>query len=265
MKKLVYSFVICLVLSMFNAVTIYGANDNKVVDDADLLSDYEEQELESMAMDIVERYNFDVVIVTTNTLEGKSPMAYADDYFDYNGYGIGENFDGILFLVSMEDRDYWFSTCGYGITAFTDYGIEQIGDKCAEYLSDGNYYYAFDEYIEQVERYLDKAATGKPYDVNNKDVSILNIIFKILMITGFSFIAGFITVTIMKSGMNTVKGNNAAREYIRQGSFNLTKQADVFLYSNVSKVRKDTSSGSGGSSRHRSSSGRSHGGGGGKF
>ena len=29
----------------------------------------------------------DVVIVTSNDLQGKTPRDYADDYYDYNGYG----------------------------------------------------------------------------------------------------------------------------------------------------------------------------------
>ena len=28
--------------------------------------------------------------------DGKTAQAYADDYYDYNGYGYGENDDGIL-------------------------------------------------------------------------------------------------------------------------------------------------------------------------
>ena len=52
----------------------------------------------------------DLVVVTANTLGGKSPMEYADDYYDYNGYTD----DGALLLVSMEDRDWWISTKGSG-------------------------------------------------------------------------------------------------------------------------------------------------------
>ena len=67
--------------------------------------------------------------VTADTINGETPMAYADDYYDYNGYGAGADNDGILLLLSMEDRDWWISTTGYGIDAFTDYGIDVIGDE----------------------------------------------------------------------------------------------------------------------------------------
>ena len=37
-----------------------------------------------------------LAVVTVNSLEGKTAEAYADDYYDYNGYGYGENDDGLF-------------------------------------------------------------------------------------------------------------------------------------------------------------------------
>ena len=59
----------------------------------------EEEELEARLDEISEREQVDVIIVTTNSLEGKTAQAYADDYFIDHGYGQGEDGDGILFLV----------------------------------------------------------------------------------------------------------------------------------------------------------------------
>ena len=76
----------------------------------------------------------------------------------------------------------------------------------------------------------------------------------------------------LRSSMNTFRAQRNASSYIPAGSFHLTTRRDVFLYSNVSKVRRQSSSGGGsgrsrggGSSVHRSSSGRRHGGRSGKF
>ena len=41
---------------------------------------------------------------------GKTAEAYADDYYDYNGYGYGENDDGLLLLVSMGEREWAITT-----------------------------------------------------------------------------------------------------------------------------------------------------------
>ena len=66
----------------------------RVVDNANLLTASEEQELEKYLDSISEDLKFDIAVVTTDTINGKTPMAYADDFYDYNGYGYGDDRDG---------------------------------------------------------------------------------------------------------------------------------------------------------------------------
>ena len=94
----------------------------RLTDDADLLTSSEEKQLLAKLDEISERQEMDVVVVTTDSLEGKTAEAYADDFFDYNGFGYGPMGSGVLLLVSMEDRDWAISTSGDGIEAFTDAG-----------------------------------------------------------------------------------------------------------------------------------------------
>ena len=63
----------------------------RVVDNANLLTASEEQELEKYLDSISEDLKFDIAVVTTDTINGKTPMAYADDFYDYNGYGYGDD------------------------------------------------------------------------------------------------------------------------------------------------------------------------------
>lgn len=53
--------------------------------------------------------------MTEESINGAEPMDYADDYFDYKGYGMGEDKSGILFLVTMSERKFWMSTHGDAI------------------------------------------------------------------------------------------------------------------------------------------------------
>lgn len=79
---------------------------------------------------------------------------------------------------------------------------------------------------------------------------------------------GIAVVQGMKAQLKSVRKEKSAANYVRPGSMNLTGKQDLFLYSNVNRVKRETkssSSGGGGSSTHRSSSGTTHGGGGGKF
>ena len=67
-----------------------------LVDNAGLLTEEESNALLNKLEDISQKYENEVGIVTVNSLEGKTAEAYADDYYDYNGYGYGENDDGLL-------------------------------------------------------------------------------------------------------------------------------------------------------------------------
>ena len=121
-----------------------------LVDEAGLLTEEESSALLNKLEDISRRYENEVGIVTVNSLEGKTAEAYADDYYDYNGYGYGENDDGLLLLISMGEREWAISTYGYShTTAFTDAGLEYIRGEFQSKLSSGEYAKAFNCFADQ--------------------------------------------------------------------------------------------------------------------
>lgn len=272
MKKILYFFLaglLCLSLSLSLSVSA-DLNDPdlpRVVDEADLLSDGNESDLADRIEKIKNKYDYDIVILTVDSLDGYTPVEFADDYYDYNGYGAGDDKSGMLFLLSMEERDWYISTCGYGITAFTDYGIDLIGDKVVSNFSDGNYYDGFSEFLDLADEFLEEASNGTPYDVGNRYKSTSTYVVYVLIGLGIGIIAGFAVAFTMKAQMKSVRPQNNADSYILKDTFKVRNSNDVFLYKNVSKTKRETSSGSssGGSSTHTSSSGTTHGGGGGKF
>lgn len=252
------------------AVTVNAADDMMRISDwAGLLSDDEVAELSDQLDEISERQQFDVVIVTLDSLEGAYVTAYADDFFDYNGYGFGENKDGILFLISMEERDWCISTSGYGITAFTDAGQEYLSEKFLPYLSDGDYAEAFRIFASWCDDYITQARAGTPYDVDNIPVEPFSLLGAFIIAIVIGLIVAFIVTGIMKLGLRSVFSEPKADSYMKKDSLRLTKNYDLFLYRNVTKTEKpketSTSGSSGGSATHTSSSGNAHGGSKGKF
>ncbi|MDD6220382.1 MAG: TPM domain-containing protein [Clostridia bacterium] len=250
--------------------TIILDTRERVVDMAELLSDSDKTALLSKLDEISERQKLDIVVLTVNTLDGKTPRDYADDFYDYNGYGFGENKDGILLLVSMEDRDWWISTTGYGITALTDAGIEYISKKFLSDLSDGDYAQAFTTYAELCDQFITQAKTGEPYDIGNMPKEPFNIAWNILVAFVIGLVVAFVVTNIMKKQLKTVQLKSEANNYVKSNSMIVTENRDLFLYNQVSrrarpKETDNRSGSSGGSSTHTSSSGSSHGGGGGKF
>ena len=272
MKKRVVSIIFAIFLVSLSVLPAFAESEGastygRLVDNAKLLSEDEYSQLKEHIDTVSEKYTFDVVIVTEKSIGDKTPTEYADDFFDYNGYGEGDNHDGILFLLDMENRKWAISTTGAGIPYFTDYGQEKIMDDVKPYLSDGEYYDAFDTFVTMCDDYINTAITDEPYDVNNQPKTIIPIYYIIFGGVGIGALVGFIVVLIMKSKLKTVRMQPLASNYVKSGSFNVTEHSDLFLYRNISKTAKpkDNDSSSGGSSTHTSSSGTSHGGSSGSF
>ena len=255
MKKwITFSMILVLLLSLCLPVF---AQQPRLVDDADLLTDAEEQTISEELDDISQRLEMDVVIVTVNSLEGETATAFADDYFDYNGYGMGTGRDGILFLISMEDRDWAISTSGSGIAAFTDNDQEYIMNGIMSDLSAGYYYDAFRGFISGCDDSYWQ--TGDEYPDDDDDSFPF---FAYLLISAaIGFVVALIATGVMKGKLKSVRRQVAADNYLRQDSLQITEARDIFLYHTVTQRAKPKET----SSTHVSSSGRTHGGSSGKF
>jgi uncharacterized protein len=258
MKKLI-TMLLALLITLSFAVPAFAEAMPRLVDQADLLTDAQEASLLSKLDSISNRQGMDVVVVTADTLDGKSPMAYADDFYDYNGYAE----DGILLLVSMEDSDWWISTAGYGITAFTDAGIEYLGNRFVPSLSDGDYAGAFEIYADHCDEFITQAKTGDPYDTHNLPKEPFDFLLNLAVSFVIGLVIAAIATAVMKGKLKSVRAQAGASGYVKTGSMNVTHRQDLFLYRDVNRTAKPKDSS--GSSTHTSSSGRSHGGGGGKF
>lgn len=258
-------------------VPVYAQTTDFVVDEAGLLQSEQINTLEEKAAELKAHYAIDAVILTVDSLGGTYAQDYADDFYDNADYG--EN--GVLFLLAMEEREWYISTSGSLIYALTDYGIQNIGEGAVSYFADGMWFDGFYYFLNNLSFYLDAFEKGAPVDgfadfsgdyyhgdqeevVYYPEESSPN--FALSLLCGLG--AAGITIFVMRSAMNTKRSQRGAGDYLKKDSWNLYQHRDLFLYSNVSKTRRQEeskSSSGGGSSVHRSSSGRSHGGGGGKF
>jgi len=270
MKKGLDLFLIILLLVCIMPVSAYGeavAADARqlprLVDSAGLLTEEQAEMLTEKLDEVSERQNFDVVIFTVDSLEGYTSTEYADDAFDYNGFGMGANYDGILLLISMEERDWAISTHGFGITAFTDAGQKYMVDSFIGYLSDGDYYEGFIKFVDLADNFITQAKTGAPYDTNNLPEKPMSPVWIIISILGGVLIGAIIT-GVMKSSLKSVSKQRAAGHYLVSTVMSPFSNKDLYLYSVVTKTAKPKES-EGGSSTHISSSGRTHGGSSGKF
>lgn len=246
------------------------------------------------ALNVVsDRFQVDTSIAVVNSIaaDGYDDIAaYADDLFDAYGYGTGENKDGILFVVAMEERKWALSTHGLAIQYVTDKGNEYLQEQFLSFLSNGDYERAFLAYAEGCD-YLYAERTGqKPSDYFNKSDSydgdqdfydedydsyepvsvgrrleITARYIPIALLVGF--LLSMIPMGIMKSKLRTVQQKSGAADYVDRDSLRITNVRDIFLYRTVSQTRRaqEVEDHDGPSTTHTSSSGETHGGSSGSF
>lgn len=216
-----------------------------VEDYADVLTDSEETELIAKLEALGSEYDIEIGAITVDSYEGKTPQAFADDFYDYNGYGYGNNDDGLIVVFNTGEgdgnRNLAISTHGKGIDLLTDTEIDFIIEMMINPIKNGDFAGAFDNFIVECESAFDES------------ISIIWIPVSILV--GFGL--AYLIVKIQASKLKTVRAQVNAADYV--GNVMLTGQYDNFMYKNVRSTPKAQSSS--GSSTHSSSSGRTHGGG----
>lgn len=232
-----------------------------VIDQAELLDAEEKARLDEACRKIYDTYGVLVAVVTVNDFGGGDIMDWQIRVFKEDPFEMRAQ-DGVMLAVSTSERDWGIQTFGGAQRAFNTYGRERIGGIVVESLSDEDYYGAFDDFVKLSERFLKEAEKGKPYSSEHpyrKSVPIW-------IIVAISFVASLVVslgiVSSWKKSMNTQVRRSGAEEYLKLGSFHLTRSSDVFLYHTVSRTPKPKSNsgsgnGNGGSSMHSTSSGTS--------
>lgn len=238
-----------------------------VNDDAHLLTEDERKELNDTLTEIGNRQGLDIAILTTKDTGGKAILDYAMTMYEALNYGQGKNKDGILLVVNMETRKFWMATRGYGITAFTDAGISYISEKLGPSLKKEKYMKAFTTYASLCDKFVEKAHSGKPYDVGHMPFKWLPwYCVPISIVCGL--VAAFFVVSSKRDELHSVAFEDKAHNYMKKNTLKMKESHDYFLYHTVTRnrIKSDSDdSSSGGSSTYSSSSGNTYGGGGGSF
>lgn len=249
------SIVSMIMLMLIISVLPVMANQENVINDLGYLTTDEEINLQKEIDNIKSTYGLEAVIVFVDDSDVYDSVAYADDYFDYNGYGVGDDNEGILFLIDMYNRQLVISTTGASTINRYEYEWIEMRDIISPYLTDQLYNEACERFLEMV---ISVESTGKvtTYGYRLAKMAKSPIPYGIGLV-----IALIATVIITLSSKGKVTITN--RTYETSDSFRLTHQLDQYLREHTTKRKIETkSSGGGGRS---GSSGSSHGGGGGGF
>lgn len=235
-----------------------------VTDSYGILSEEQWQNLELKAREIEEKYDFGVyAVVVTNYQDytnGSVQDAAEAIYKRYSlGNGLGK--DGLLLLLSMEDRDFNLLTHGnFGNYAFDDYGRQYMTELFLDNLAENDWYGGLTDYIDWSADYLEAAKSGTPYTYGHEPMTsserMVAIFIRLAIIFLVPLAIAAIYISILVSKMKSVAEATKATAYV-SGNLKLQKKIDRFVHATESrtKISSDSGSGSSGSSRSGGSGG----------
>ena len=221
-------------------------NEQFLYDEADLLTDTEEEALVQKLEEVSHATNAQIVVVTLASMDGGNIDEFIDYLYDTMGFGYGENHDGVLLLVCMDPREYRILSNGYAGEAIGPDQIDTLCDFMETYLPNGHYTAAFHSFADQSGEFLEYYQMGSPFKVG-KNLAISLII---------GIIAGLIVAFVLKGQLKSVRKQDQAHRYVKLDSMTVNIQYDIFLYRTVTRTKKQkrvesTSSGSGDTARSK--------------
>jgi len=236
----------------------------RIVDDADVLAESERADLAARAAALSAKYGMDVVIHTASTSYGMSRDEYADAFYRYNGYGFGEDFDGIGLVVFQNSGRAIITASGAGAQKLTDVNRERLADRTQSLSEDKKFYEAANLWLDLVDH---MQRTGRvPRSAGSWGLTAIGDALA-------SAVVGAVALGRAKRRMAVPKVQTNADAYLVAGSLQVQRTGDQFLHTTTSRryapVRESSNRGSGGGSSYSSSysgsSGSSHSGSGRRF
>ena len=299
MKK-IKGIMICLLICAFlvmGSMAVWAdqtgavSGQPRVFDQAGLFSETEIIQLEEKIAQCRKSTKMDVVIVSAYADGERSAEEYADDYYDYGGFGAGKKASGVLLLYYMDGPgqpggECYISTAGTMINMLTDERIESILDDVYGDLGNRDFAGATEHFLEDVKAYVKEGVESGQYTYDRDTGEIVRYhsirLYEVaiaMVIAGI--LAGSVCLDIKKRyamKQSSREVSNSLQAYRADCAFHFSVAGDKMVNKYVRSVPipKNTSSGSGGrghsgsssagrSTIHTSSSGRSHGGGGRRF
>ncbi len=262
MKKQLFSLLLLLALmlslSVFASAETVNTDLSYITDQAGILTESERQSLEEKAGQIAARYPCSIYVVTVKDFRSYSDTVAgcASGIYSYYDLGSGSGRDGVLLLLSMDDRDYYVYSYGsYANTVFYGKAAYLLDDAFLDNFRVNDWYGGFDDYLDEAERLLVNAANGSYYDpaaqhyVDTGGKKYVNPVVAALATFVAPLLAGLGTAFGFRSGMKTAKERTTAEEYVVPGGARLRIRDDRFINRTETRVHipQDSGRGSGSS------------------
>lgn len=230
-----------LVSFLFDSFESYRAmadtTKDYVIDDADILTDSEEEKLQELCEKASTKAQCDIVIITMNEgLDG----SYMDSYIrsilesDYGYSGSGSGCDACAYSVDMTSRADRIVTSGIAKSGISQTDLNSIRYNSEEYLSDSAYYKAFAKYVNTISLTIQNGEYTEPLIDRLLDNLTTKLIISVV-------VAGLIIMIMLKNAKAATTTNEMT--YAKDHQYKINARNDIFINTTVVKRRIETNHG----------------------
>lgn len=250
------------------------AGSMNIYDNADLLTDSEETQLEESFGTLSASAGVDIKFLTVNGTDGKTQKTYLEDFVDEKCDAGDFSEDVVIMMIDMGERQITIQ--GYGTCEFyiNNDRIEYMLDDVYAYVSDGDYFGAADTFAVEAEYYMheDKGVAdgyepgqdyGESYAGPSNYYGHDNTARTHVIMLVVSLAIAAIIVAVMASNSGGKITTDSAT-YRSPGSRGITGRHDTYIRTTTTRTKRASSTSGGGRSSGGggiSSGGRSHSGG----
>lgn len=256
-----------------NFVRTHNTEVSRVIDSCSgdgLFTSEQEEELNAKIKEISDKYGVDVIINTTENFCGMESDEYIEALYNYNGYGLGDDYNAIILCLTKYYENVYINTYGKIADELSEVNYTRMQEQSQDIKNSGSYFRSAEAFLENVEHF---ERTGRV----SRTLGQWVFAGVITALVGWLF--GRHALKKAKKTMVTVRSEYGADNYVC-GSDSFSQGTDTFISRDVRKVkipRTTYSSSSSSRSSHsssrrssyhsssRGSSGRSHSGSGRRF
>lgn len=262
MKKKMMTLLMTLCLLVILAVPAYAADNAYVFETTGALLDGEEiDRLEQQCVEAAANYGCGIYIVTLYDFSEYHPDPFEAAQVIYRGmdFGVGENKNGIMLMLSLSERDYALICYGdIANSVFTDRMQIAIEDDFLDDFSADDWEGGLTDFVENSVEALAgfDGEIGESYEGYYEDgvyyeptfgSRLLYVVSEFgIVIAAISLVIALAVCLLMKAGMKTARKAERAEGYIPKGGLDLSVRQDLFTHTTRQVIHHESNQNSGG-------------------
>lgn len=245
----IHRYIFILSVILFSCLVPFMTANAKTLiqDDADIISDNEEEKLYNLCNSILKEYDTSIYIWTDPFISGSMNFGYKMEQF----VSKQQETDVVFLMIGMCPGDRIYEIQGYGTAQdmITDKRCAKILDYMHSDMTEGKYYSAIEKFC------------NKSYEYMGKSPKLDSVIFSPIIQLILCLIIGILPIAIMVYNSGGRITTNS-RTYLDKNNSGVIGRFDRYTYTTVKRTPKpkqtnNSSESGGGGTSHSSGGGRS--------